>query len=73
NAFVHPNELTTESVRAGESLNVVENTAFDLGADVQRRLHLGDDLSATVGVDYFGRRGVEAREREERLSSGTVL
>ncbi len=72
-AFVHPNDLTTETLRLGESLNVVEGRAFDIGADAQRRFHLAGNLSATVGVDYFGRRGVQAREREEDLVDGAAV
>ncbi len=73
NAFVHPNDLATETVRAGERRSVVDNRAFDLGAGIQRRFHLAGGASGVAGADYFGRRGVEARERQEDLDSGAVF
>ncbi len=72
-AYAHPNNLRTEALRIGGSLSVVRNEAADLGANFQRELTLSDSVSGRFGVDYFGRRGVTAREREESLASGAVF
>ncbi len=67
-AFVHPNSLITETLRIGSRLNVVENEAFDLGANAQREWDLGSGAHVLAGADYFGRRGVTADELERRFS-----
>lgn len=69
-AFAHPNSLVTEVERLGSRLNTVENEAFDLGANAQREWTLESGLVTRLGVDYFGRRGVDADETELRFSSG---
>ena len=67
-AFVHPNSLITETLRIGSRLNVVENEAFDIGANAQREWDLGSGAHVLAGADYFGRRGVTADELERRFS-----
>ena len=71
-AFVHPNSLVTETLRIGSRINVVENEAFDLGANAQREWDLGSGAHVLAGTDYFGRRSVTADEFEERFSSGEI-
>ncbi len=72
-AWAHPNSLRTETLRPGRSVNVVENEAFDMGANVQRELSWSKRLSGRVGLDWFGRRGVEARETEEDFRRGVTF
>ncbi len=65
-AWVHPNDLETR-VTDDESVSEVENRAFDLGFNWQRQLRLGSGTEGRVGIDYFGRRGVDAIERVREL------
>ena len=71
--YVHPNNLRTEVLRIGNSLNVVRNEAFDIGGNYQRELDLARNVSGRFGVDYFGRRGVRATERDESLTGGAIF
>jgi iron complex outermembrane receptor protein len=76
-AFVHPNDLETEVLLVGESLNVVGNESTELGVSWQRPWTLNgeagpSDPHGSWGVDYFARRGVDADERVESLADGTV-
>lgn len=67
--YGHPNSLDTENVTADERSRVV-NEAFDFGFNLQRELTLPNAFAARVGLDYFGRRGVEATERVVDLATG---
>lgn len=69
--FAHLNELQTENLRAGER-SLVDNDAFDYGLNAQRELWLASGWTTLFGVEYFGRRGVEATERIEDLTTGQV-
>lgn len=64
-AYVHPNELETrvDDVASGDRARVF-NEAFDFGGYWQKELAFLDRGSARVGVDWFGRRGVTAREED---------
>ncbi|MEM8961256.1 MAG: TonB-dependent receptor [Acidobacteriota bacterium] len=70
-AWAHPHDLTTETLRPSERINTVENETFDFGASWQQSWRRGD-LSGLVGVDYFGRRDVNASERELRFADQSV-
>jgi iron complex outermembrane receptor protein len=60
---LHPNNLETRVEEEGASTSELENDAFDLNLSWQRRIH-GPRIGALrLGVDYFGRRGVDALER----------
>lgn len=61
-AWTHPNSLETE-VEEGTVLSEVENEALDFGLNWQRRLQVAGTVSGRVGMDFFGRRRVEAIER----------
>jgi len=67
-AWVHPHDLETDTVRVDDgrlvSRDRVLNEAFDFGASFQRHAVLGSRLAARFGIDYFGRRGVDAEELE---------
>jgi iron complex outermembrane receptor protein len=69
--YVHPNSLDTRNVRADER-SLVTNEAFDLGFNFQRELKLPAKIAARLGLDYFGRRGVEATEWATDLTAGTT-
>ncbi len=69
-AFVHPNELVTENLRA-TTRNVVDNDAFDLGLNAQREIAFGESWTGLVGLDYFGRRDVVASERAQDFVADT--
>ncbi|MEM7349738.1 MAG: TonB-dependent receptor [Acidobacteriota bacterium] len=80
-AYIHPNDLITEDLRVGNRLTTVENEAFDFGASWQRdwssqRSATSDGrlsgLSGRYGIDYGGRRGVDADERQERFADGSI-
>jgi iron complex outermembrane receptor protein len=61
NLWAHPNDLHTRVTEAG-AVDLVENESADFGANAQWELSLPGGFSGRVGVDYFGRRGVEATE-----------
>lgn len=65
----HPNELITQDTTA-ETRALVDNDAFDYGLNAQKELSFNSGLSVRLGVDYFGRHGVQATERVENLVTG---
>lgn len=68
--YAHPNDLETDVRRGNRQRNRVLNRSFDFGLNWQKELRRGADFSARLGVDYFGRRKVDAEETEERLVGG---
>lgn len=73
--WLHPGSLETEVLRPGRSFTTVDNESLDVGGDVQWNWTgrgAASGLAGTVGVDWFGRRGVRADEREEDLATGDV-
>ena len=70
-AWIHPNSLDTEVLTPGTERSLLANEAFDLGLDYQRQRPLGTSSQLRYGLDYFGRRGVQAVERSYELDGGT--
>lgn len=68
--YGHPNSLDTENLN-GDEHSLVEDQAFDFGLNLQREIPLPSAFAARVGLDYFGRRGVEATETIRDLATGT--
>jgi iron complex outermembrane receptor protein len=71
--WVHPNSLETEVLEPGAARSRLANEAFDLGLNMQRQRSLGDGTQLRFGLDYFGRRGVEALERSWALTGGSEV
>ena len=71
-AWVHPNDLLTRVEDVGESVSTVDNEAFDLGLNWQKRLRDGAALPLVVGVEYFGRRDVTSRETVQPVAGADV-
>ncbi len=77
-AFIHPNDLITSDLRTGNRFTEVENEAFDFGASWQREWSRAggegrlSSLAGRYGIDYVGRRGVDANERRRDLNDGTI-
>jgi iron complex outermembrane receptor protein len=69
-AAIHPNELETRVDEEGQGRSELSNRAFDLGLNWQKQLAAGGWGSARLGFDYFGRRGVDAREQLLDLTGG---
>lgn len=69
--YAHPNSLDTENSRSTER-SLVENQAIDFGFNLQRELTLPASFAARVGLDYFGRQGVQATETITDLTAGTT-
>ncbi len=70
-AWAHPNDLhTLVEGPAGDRSDVLDE-AVDFGARAERRWIRSPALSIRVGLDYFGRRGVDATEIE-RDAAGSV-
>jgi outer membrane receptor protein involved in Fe transport len=69
--YGHPNSLDTENLSPGER-SLVEDQAFDFGFNLQRELALPASFAARIGLDYFGRRGVEATETITDLATGAT-
>ena len=67
--YGHPNSLETENLSAG-TRSLVDDRAFDFGINLQRELTLPAGFAARAGLDYFGRRGVEATETVTDLATG---
>ena len=73
--WAHPNTLKTEVLRPERSFVTIDNESFDVGGEVQwswtgRGRAAG--LAGALGLDWFGRRGVRADEREKDLGTGDV-
>jgi iron complex outermembrane receptor protein len=71
-AWTHPNDLETEVLDVGESRTLVVNRSTETGASWQQRFALAGPRSLAFGAEYFGRRGVDARESTVDLDSGSV-
>ena len=72
-AWVHPNDLETHVLETEISESTVDNSAFDLGLNWQKQIQIGPKVMTRFGLDYFGRRSVDAVEVTEDLISGEVL
>jgi iron complex outermembrane receptor protein len=70
--WVHPNDLETRVTQADVERTDLSNEAFDLGVNWQKQLPLGPGSSARLGLDYFGRRGVEAVEVARHASDRVI-
>lgn len=66
-SFVHPQDLQTEVVRAGDSRSLVRNDSFDFGLGLESRAEVGNGVILRLGADGFGRRGVDAIELQQDL------
>jgi outer membrane receptor protein involved in Fe transport len=74
-AFVygHPQDLETRTERTDTGqVDRVLNDAFDFGGDLRRQITLTPTLGGRLGLDYFGRRSVDAVETEARPGSPTT-
>jgi len=60
-AWIHPSTLQTRDTESDGGA-LVDNESLDLGVDLQREVALGERVSARLGGEYFGRRGVDAEE-----------
>lgn len=67
--YYHYQELDTRVERPGERVDEVESESFDWGARLVNERELGR-ADFNWGLEYFGRRGVESRERESSLATG---
>jgi iron complex outermembrane receptor protein len=67
--FYHYQELDTRVERPGERINAVADQALDLGLRLTSGWR-GQSVPVRFGLDYLGRRDVEARERELDLETG---
>ena len=72
-AWIHPNDLETHVLETEVSESTVDNSAFDLGLNWQKHIQIGSKVMTRFGLDYFGRRSVDAVEVTEDLASGEVL
>ena len=71
-AYAHPNELETRVSRANGREDTVANDAFDLGLNWLKRIQPSPSTSLRFGVDYFGRRSVDARETNRAIVDGAL-
>ncbi len=72
-AYAHPNDLETEVSRTDGRVDSVLNDAVDFGFKWQRRQQPARNTVVRYGVDYFGRRSVDAREINRRLIEGELV
>ncbi len=70
--YYHYQELDTRVERPGERINDVESESLDWGLRLVKQRELAD-VEFNWGLEYFGRRNVESRERETALDSGEIL
>lgn len=68
-AYVHPHDLHTRDIE-GQRIADVFNDTFDYGSKVTRRFDWGN-RSGSVGIEYFGRRSVDALERQRPRFNGS--
>jgi len=61
-AWAHPNDLQTEVLEKDVSFSEVDNEALDLGLNWQKQMTLKGGRSARFGIDWVGRRNVNALE-----------
>jgi len=66
--FYHYQELDTRVERPGDRVNRVADQALDFGLRLTSGWR-GQDMPVRFGLDYLGRRDVEARERELDLET----
>ena len=71
-AWIHPNDLETRVRRPGIDRTDLSNQAIDLGFNWQKPVRLGRTSSIRIGVDYFGRRAVEATEVARDSAGGGI-
>jgi iron complex outermembrane receptor protein len=75
--YAHPQTLETE-VREAGTVSLLDNESLDLGANWQHEVALRGGESphpvvAVVGLDWFGRRGVDAVETLRPAAGGAPL
>jgi iron complex outermembrane receptor protein len=63
-AFVHPQDLHTQTVEEQTESNVFNNS-FDFGLETDKEISVGARTNAQVSVDYFGRQGVDSTETRD--------
>ncbi|MFT5676633.1 MAG: outer membrane receptor protein involved in Fe transport [Paraglaciecola sp.] len=64
--YFHKQDLQTEDIRTDESYTLVETDSLDIGLSYENLWHLGES-HGLIGIDYFGRRGVESFEQQNDL------
>lgn len=69
--YIHPNELKTNVHKIKKSVTNVSNSAFNMGGNWQIEKSIGN-LTGLVGVDYFGRKDINIKEKSVQLSSGKI-
>ena len=70
-AWTHPNSLDT-TVEESELRSEVENEAWDFGVNWQKQVKVAGTVSSRFGIDYFGRRNVDALETTTDGATGEV-
>jgi iron complex outermembrane receptor protein len=68
-AALHPNSLETRVIEESVAGSELDNDAVDINLSWQRRIHGSRIGALRLGVDYFGRRGVSALERQFNLAN----
>jgi outer membrane receptor protein involved in Fe transport len=71
-AWTHPNSVDTK-VQEAASESRVENSAVDFGLNWQKQIKVAGTVSTRFGVDFFGRRNVDALETATDSDSGESL
>ena len=62
----HHQDLLTRETQTGESTSDVKNRALDIGFALENRWRL-DEFNGQIGLDYFGRRNVNASQADRDL------
>lgn len=70
-AWAHPNSLLTDVAEESE-LSQVDNEALDFGFNWQKQVKVAGTVATRFGIDFFGRRGVSARETATDFDTGEV-
>ncbi|MEP5763854.1 MAG: TonB-dependent receptor [Halieaceae bacterium] len=70
--YYHYQKLDTRVERPGQRINEVSSKSLDFGARLSSSWR-GSALPYRFGLEYFGRRNVEAREKESSLADGGSL
>lgn len=71
--WAHPNRLETRVTDTDDATDSrLDNRAVDLGLRGERAFTLGRDVEGRAGLEWIGRRGVDAVERTADLAGGGV-
>ncbi len=68
--YFHKQSLTTQDIRPEKRINQIANKSLDVGFSIENKWQ-SNHFNGLYGLDYFGRRNVDANEHETSLTDQT--